>query len=231
MMIFLQILLLVLALNTYEVFGVMGPGKTPSNDWNWVVGVEVDSQMYPGVLVTDQWVLTAKHIFDRVTLDRCTIWLYKKELPEGQGLKVKHLCHYDFDLALLHLESQVKVVPIFHPETMMPDKEAAAKCHVASWDVISAAKWKAVSVKVNLLDGDECNQITTSNHTFCAKASDKDTMFCPGDSGGPLFCEVNKEWVLFGVVSQGQSNCRPPIIPTIFSSVYNQLKWIKCQPE
>ncbi|XP_066579310.1 serine protease 33 [Amia ocellicauda] len=229
-MLFLQLLFLVLALNTYEVSSISGNGVETNTDWNWVVGIKVGSHVYPGVLVRENWVLTSKHIFDGVAMDSVSVSPFNPHLPKGKGVRVINFSDHRYDLALLQLESELNVVPIILPKTAMPDAKAATMCHVGSWNAKQPGlSWRAVSARVRLVDNKRCNTFKPDQHTFCASANVTDTTFCQGDSGGPLYCEVNKEWVLFGVASRGV--CNNPSIPTIFSSVYDQLKWLDCQTE
>ena len=49
---------------------------------------------------------------------------------------------------------------------------------------------------------------------------------CHGDSGGPLACESNGVWKVFGVVSWGSSQCNGLDRYTVFTKVSAYIPWI-----
>ena len=49
---------------------------------------------------------------------------------------------------------------------------------------------------------------------------------CGGDSGGPLYCEVNGRWIQYGVVSGGDG-CGKKGYPGIYGKVANVRDWIE----
>ena len=66
------------------------------------------------------------------------------------------------------------------------------------------------------------------NTQFCAGIV-KGTDTCVGDSGGPLFCEVNQQQVLVGLTSFGSPNCGNYAgnEPGVYVNIAHFLKWIK----
>ena len=48
---------------------------------------------------------------------------------------------------------------------------------------------------------------------------------CKGDSGGPLMCQQNGEFVLHGAVSRAKS-CAYKDFPTIFANVFNNMDFV-----
>ena len=62
-------------------------------------------------------------------------------------------------------------------------------------------------------------------YSFCAGKEGSKVDTCPGDSGGPLFCEINGEWRIIGITSHGP-DCGYGH-PGIYAKVAFVLPWIK----
>ena len=61
------------------------------------------------------------------------------------------------------------------------------------------------------------------NHELCGYTEGKDS--CGGDSGGPLMCEQNGNFVLHGVVSWG-AGCATKDYPGIYANVFKNMDFI-----
>ena len=119
-----------------------------------------------------------------------------------------------------------------------------AKCHVVGWGQVETGGQSPVlrDAKVDVMSQLYCNQLgrnitsrrikrtytrVADTFSFCAGRGGADA--CEGDSGGPLFCEINSERIQFGVVSHGPpgGRCGRTNRPGIYSNVPYALAWIR----
>jgi len=92
----------------------------------------------------------------------------------------------------------------------------SAKCRIVGWGNTDPRTYKQSSVvlsaPVDIIPSGFCTNSTDRTYRkfnsptqFCAGRKGFDS--CVGDSGGPLYCEVNQQWVLFGLTSYGPDKC------------------------
>ena len=115
-------------------------------------------------------------------------------------------------------------------------------CTVAGWGKTGNRKQSRVvlSSMVKVMSASLCQTYTSritytsrnnmyqqfTNGEFCAGLINGGNDTCRGDSGGPLYCEIDGIQVLYGVTSRGDQ-CGRPRKPGIYGRVSAALQWIK----
>ncbi|KAK3728881.1 hypothetical protein QZH41_019791 [Actinostola sp. cb2023] len=109
------------------------------------------------------------------------------------------------------------------------------KCYVSGWGSTSYRSAKSITLQQTLLpivSHHTCqagNSWSTPiyNSDICAGFGGNTSMHaCHGDSGGPLICEENGQWVVRGAVSRGDSKCRGGTTYTVFARISSFVDWI-----
>ena len=65
-----------------------------------------------------------------------------------------------------------------------------------------------------------------TDNMFCAGFEKGRTDTCAGDSGGPLLCEKDGKWTIFGITSFGEE-CGKKGFYGMYAKVPNYTNWIK----
>jgi len=147
----------------------------------------------------------------------------------------------------LHIKPQI-ALPL--------EKTEYSKCYVVGWGQTEEGKQSPVllSTKIAIQSHELCNTkfkhlkghshcggkaqslcengIINADSQFCAgenwsnQTSGLMNDACGGDSGGPLYCEVNGRWIQYGVVSGGDG-CGKKGYPGIYGTVANVRDWIE----
>ena len=198
-----------------------------------------------GVLVDDQWILTAAHVVDGETASSIEVWLGTESLVNPAGRSVRNVLqvfiHPDYrvetgyrnDIALLLLEKPYTLDP---PAPLARDGDDPAV-----GEEVSVAGWGTVSDE-NVAPNNELLQTTlrvfssTIAESFFPGAID-DTHIaardeftistpCFGDSGGPLIHNDGITERVVGLVSFGGPGCSDAEVPSICTRVSAFEDWI-----
>nr|XP_016851672.1 PREDICTED: serine protease 27 isoform X1 [Anolis carolinensis] len=149
------------------------------------------------------------------------------------------------DIALVRLIRPVRftnyIIPICVP-TANVEFPPGMKCWVTGWGDISEGQdlpspKKLQKLQVPIIDTQTCRRLYNidmgqslprkqiQNDMMCAGYAEgmKDT--CKGDSGGPLMCKINREWLLAGIVSWGEG-CAERNRPGVYIRLTSYQDWI-----
>ncbi|XP_064296270.1 kallikrein-14-like [Phalacrocorax carbo] len=192
-----------------------------------------------GVLLRDNWVLSAAHCNSRGLILRLgENDLQKREGSEQERGVARAVPHpafnpvtLDNDLMLLRLDRPAVrgrgVQPLPLPRTCAPP---GSTCLVSGWGTITTPQVTMprhlICAYVDIVPAAACREAYPRRITpnmLCAGVRNKRVDSCQGDSGGPLSCNGT----LQGIVSWGLQTCALPGHPGVYTRVCNYLRWIE----
>jgi secreted trypsin-like serine protease len=226
----------------------------------WQVLITDDSRnmklLCGGVLIANEWVLSAAHCFDNVNHLRLRVSLGvydRRDKGDWQTFHVRTISihphyrlghEYNHDIALLRLSTAVSFTENSWP-ICLPSSGATVspgtKCVVSGWGLNHHGiyPWRLSYGEVNIISLTECNKTQSYNgkitaSMICAQGQRKPNRgtlidACDGDSGGPLACVNNKGYYeLMGLVSFGsQDACGQANEYGVYSRVPQYIDWIQ----
>lgn len=222
----------------------MKPHSSP-----WMVSLQRSGKhVCGGVLIKEQWVLTAAHCksaFGQCTAVEAVLGahsLQKDRDAERLGVQecIESRTYNENtkadDIMLIKLKKKVKAkskkIRVKDLPKSGKDVSVGTSCQVTGWGV---TKEKAMvtsdtlqGVEVKIEDRDLCSCYYNSNPVItqdmlCAGNKKAKADACWGDSGGPLLCKK----LLVGVVSGGRG-CGDPKKPGVYTRLSDRhLSWIK----
>ncbi|CAH8599045.1 unnamed protein product [Schistosoma margrebowiei] len=77
-----------------------------------------------------------------------------------------------------------------------------------------------------LRNGPNPIDVTIESNVICAGHADGGRDACQFDSGGPLMCQINKQWIVSGIISFGYG-CGKAGYPGVYTRVSDYVPWIK----
>ncbi|KAF7991738.1 hypothetical protein HCN44_010539 [Aphidius gifuensis] len=241
---------------------IVGGTESVPGDWPFLaalLGGPMEVFYCAGVLISDQWILTASHcVGNHTDLSDWTIQLgitrRHAHTYLGEKRKVKRVVphpHYnmgsahDNDVALFQLEKPVNFHEHLRPVCLPKhDTEIAPGtiCTVIGWgkkeDTDSSQYEPAVNeVKVPVLERELCNawlehkELNVTDGMICAGYPEGKKDACQGDSGGPLLCqdEKDKERWFVGGIVSWGIKCAHPRLPGVYAYVPKYVPWIRAQ--
>ncbi|XP_029661736.1 atrial natriuretic peptide-converting enzyme [Formica exsecta] len=201
---------------------IVGGVESAPGDWPFLAAILGGPEQIfycAGVLIADQWVLTASHCVGNFSHSEVSGWTIQLGITRrlshsfmGQTLKVKRVISHpnynlgaahDNDIALFQLERPVQyndhLKPVCLP-TAATNLTPGTLCTVIGWgkknDTDSSEYEPAVNeVEVPVLNRQICNmwlahkELNVTDGMICAGYPDGGKDACQGDSGGPLLCQ------------------------------------------
>ncbi|KHJ43167.1 hypothetical protein D918_06733 [Trichuris suis] len=87
---------------------------------------------------------------------------------------------------------------------------------------------KLQQIEVQVFKNSKCTPQMDRKTMFCAGSKTENVGACVGDSGGPLSCQKDGKFILYGVVSFTMARiCSTMEHPTVFAKVPAFLKWME----
>ncbi|XP_023979366.1 brain-specific serine protease 4 isoform X1 [Physeter macrocephalus] len=146
------------------------------------------------------------------------------------------------DIALVRLEHAIqfseRILPICLPDSsihLLPD----TNCWIAGWGSIHDGvplphPQTLQKVKVPIIDSAVCSRLywqgagqgAITEDMLCAGYLEGERDACLGDSGGPLMCQVERTWLLAGVISWGEG-CAERNRPGVYISLAAHRSWVQ----
>ncbi|XP_008211465.1 atrial natriuretic peptide-converting enzyme isoform X2 [Nasonia vitripennis] len=238
---------------------IVGGVESAPGDWPFLAALLGGPEQIfycAGVLIADQWVLTASHcVGNHSEVSGWTIQLgitrRHAHTYLGKKLKVKRVVPHpnynlgvahDNDVALFQLERRVEFHEHLRPVCLPPaniDLAPGTVCTVIGWgkkeDTETSEYEPAVNeVTVPVLGREVCNawlvhrDLNVTDGMICAGYPEGGKDACQGDSGGPLLCqdENDKDRWFVGGIVSWGIKCAHPRLPGVYAYVPKYVPWI-----
>ncbi|XP_062454700.1 kallikrein-14-like [Rhea pennata] len=235
------VLVATVACSAADVTRVVGGMDCRAYSQPWQVAILDMYKLYcGGVLVANQWVVTAAHC---TTPGVTSIRLGKHNLftrESGEQLKrvLKSVPHPDYDpttkdndIMMLKLVTPVTITEKVQPVPVAEcPPQPGTSCVTSGWGATTSPEVTYPDVlqcvTVTIFSTATCQQLYPGHITenmLCAGSLEGGRDSCQGDSGGPLICNGT----LQGIVSWGMEKCGQPKRPGVYTKVCRFAQWIQ----
>lgn len=243
------LLVLVSALSIANEPRIVGGQQSPVNAYPFALSLQIENfgHICGGSYLGDGIVLTAAHC---VGEDSNSAWLDSAFVESGSNVlgggsrsNVARLtAHPDYnsdyfinDYALLKLDNNLTVPSVnLVNSSEFSGSQRASSLTVVGWGLTEFDELPSQQryVEVDLWSTARCRAVGELSEAefgidiatgFCAASVGKDS--CNGDSGGPIFTELNGQVTQYGLVSWGSSEC-DGTTPGIYARLDNQAAWL-----
>ncbi|XP_057569013.1 kallikrein-7-like isoform X2 [Hippopotamus amphibius kiboko] len=206
----------------------------PRGSRPWQVALLKGNQLHcGGVLVTEQWVLTAAHC----RLSAYNVHMGSEQLGRGRKIRATKSFRrpgyskqtYDNDFMLVKLNSRARLSPSVKKVNLpSPCEPPGTESTVSGWDTTTSPEAtypkELMCRTVTLISSEDCRKVygdALGNSMLCAGNPDPTTNACSGDTGRPLVCRGN----LQGLVSWGSFPCSQRNHPGVYTQVCKYINW------
>ncbi|XP_041974933.1 uncharacterized protein LOC121730124 isoform X2 [Aricia agestis] len=232
---------------------VVGGGGAAAGAWPWQAALYRDGDFQCGAtLVADQWLLSASHCYYQATEAHWVARLgalRRGAWPRGPWERVtrvrqivlhpRYAAHgFRNDIALLRIDPvalHARLRPACLPPARLPPP-AGKHCTVVGWGQLYEHERvfpdTLQEVELPVISTEECRRRTrllplyrVTDDMFCAGYERGGRDACLGDSGGPLMCQEDDRWYIYGVTSNGYG-CARANRPGVYTKVSNYIEWI-----
>ncbi|XP_026320088.1 uncharacterized protein LOC113230394 isoform X2 [Hyposmocoma kahamanoa] len=232
---------------------VVGGGGAAAGAWPWQVALYRDGDFQcGGTLIADQWILSASHCFYQATEAHWVARLgalRRGAWPRGPWERVSRVRQvvlhpryaprgFRNDIALLRVDT-LELHARLRPACLPPPRAqppAGHHCTVVGWGQLYEHERvfpdTLQEVELPVISTAECRRRTrllplyrVTDDMFCAGYERGGRDACLGDSGGPLMCQEQDRWYIYGVTSNGYG-CARANRPGVYTKVSNYIDWI-----
>lgn len=196
-----------------------------------------------GVLMNNQWVLTAAHCATRATQFQVLLGvntIYENEIGRIIDMTKTAIIHHDYnpkthanDLALIKLSKAVEYNDNIQPSvlpTATDDSLVSESVIAIGWGLEQTGDEVAPSIlrwaPLNIITNERCSKFLRNilSTTICAEGGNMQST-CYGDSGGPLVLGSDYR-TLVGVTSFGNGTGCHFGVPQAFCRITSYVDWI-----
>ncbi|XP_054156516.1 uncharacterized protein LOC128954924 isoform X2 [Oppia nitens] len=236
---------------------IVGGQSSSQGSWPWQVALYREGEFQcGGVIVADQWLLTAAHCFHAT---RDAYWtarfgiLRRGNLFASPYEQIRHITHVivhkDYvdkgfinDIALLRLNEPINYSKHVRPVCMPTELDDESKWHRQLCTTVGWGKLfehgrifpdTLQEVKLPVISTEECRKRTLflplykiTDNMFCAGYDRGGRDACLGDSGGPLMCQKRNGKWFLLGVTSNGDGCGRAGRPGVYTKVAKYMDWI-----
>uniref|UniRef100_UPI00358F6F1A suppressor of tumorigenicity 14 protein homolog n=1 Tax=Myxine glutinosa TaxID=7769 RepID=UPI00358F6F1A len=245
-------------MRVYQPTRIVGGQDAEKGEFPWQVSLHLQEphssramHTCGASIISEHWLVSASHCFQEGGKDP-KLWKAYVGLHSQTTLTVEEVARhnikriithksyndwtYDYDIALLELETPLKytyeIRPICLP-AMTHNFPVGKSCMITGWGSTKergAAANVLQKAAVDIINETLCKNLmegSTTIRMLCAGFLEGGIDACQGDSGGPLVCvEITSgHWFLAGIVSWGEG-CARANKPGLYTRVTSMRSWI-----